>query len=264
MKKIKYQDRKPTAKQGMRMSVLVLAAFIFSFYGEVRAQDALEIIKKTDAKARGEYSEQEVRMTIVRPDWTRSISMKSWSKGSDYALILVTAPVKEKGQVFLKREKEMWNWLPSIERMIKIPPSMMMQSWMGSDFTNDDLVRESSVVVDYTHTLMGNEVVDGADCWKLELIPKPDAPVVWGKVIIRIDKNYNQRKAEFYDEDGYLVNTMLLTEIRKMGDREIPTRMEMIPEGEENKKTVMEILSAVYEKPIPDSYFSIQNMKMVR
>jgi hypothetical protein len=247
-----------------RIFLMILAVFITSSGNPVLAQDALEIIKKTDAKSRGDYSEQELRMTIVRPDWKRSITMKSWSKGTDYSLILITAPAKEKGQVFLKRQKEMWNWVPSIERMIKIPPSMMMQSWMGSDFTNDDLVRESSVIVDYTHTLAGNELVDGTDCWKIQLIPKPDAPVVWGKVIAWIDRNYNQRKAEYYDEDNSLVNTMYLTEIRKLSDREIPTRMEMVPAGEKNKKTVVEILSAVFNKPISESYFSIQNMKMVR
>ncbi|HLF34504.1 MAG TPA: outer membrane lipoprotein-sorting protein [Cyclobacteriaceae bacterium] len=264
MREFKYQDRRTATNRQGWMHVPFLAVFILLFHGEVRAQDALEIIKKTDAKSRGDYSEQEMRMTIVRPDWTRSITMKSWTKGASYSLILITAPAKEKGQVFLKREKEMWNWVPSIERMIKIPPSMMMQSWMGSDFTNDDLVRESSVVIDYVHTLLGSENIDGADCWKLELIPKPDAPVVWGKVIVWIDKNYNQRKAEYYDEDGYPVSTMHLTEIRKMGDREIPTRMEMIPEGVEGKKTVIEILAAVYNKPIAESYFSIQNMKMIR
>jgi len=158
----------------------------------------------------------------------------------------------------------MWNWIPSIERLIKIPPSMMMQSWMGSDFTNDDLVKESSIVNDYTHSLLGNETQDGAACWKIQLLPKPDAPVVWGKVISWIDKNYNQRKLEYYDEDGTLVNTMYLSEIKSMNDREIPTRMEMVPAEEKNKKTVVEILSAIYEKPIPDSYFSIQNMKVVR
>jgi outer membrane lipoprotein-sorting protein len=245
-------------------AVLIIALCAGFAHIDALGQDALEIIRKTDAKSRGDYAEQEMRMTIVRPDWTRSLTMKSWSKGTEYSLILITAPAKEKGQVFLKRQKEMWNWVPSIERMIKIPPSMMMQSWMGSDFTNDDLVRESSVVVDYTHALLGNEIIDGTDCWKIRLDPKPDAPVVWGKVIVWIDKKYNERKAEYYDEDGNLVSTMNLSEIRMMHDREIPTRMEMIPAAEKNKKTVVEILSATYDKTIPESFFSIQNMKMVR
>ena len=174
-------------------AVSVLAVLIFMVLpGFTYAQDALEIIKKVDQKMRGNYSYQEMEMKIVRPDWERSITMKSWTKGTTYAIILITAPAKEKGQVFLKRDKEMWNWVPSIERKIKIPPSMMMQSWMGSDFTNDDLVRESSIVVDYEHNYLGEEDINGITCWKLELDPKPEAPVVWGKIISWVDKEYNQ------------------------------------------------------------------------
>ncbi len=213
---------------------------------------------------RGNYSYQEMEMKIVRPDWERSITMKSWTKGTTYAIILITAPAKEKGQVFLKRDKEMWNWVPSIERMIKIPPSMMMQSWMGSDFTNDDLVRESSIVVDYEHNYLGEEDINGITCWKLELDPKPEAPVVWGKIISWVDKEYNQLKVEYFDEDGYLVNIMNQTDIRRMDDREIPTHLEMIPADEEGKKTVINILSASFDDPIPENFFSQQNMQRVR
>jgi hypothetical protein len=248
-----------------RLALLALSVSVLILSGPpVKGQDAKEIIGKVDAKSRGSSLEQEIRMTIIRTEWERTLTMKSWSKGTDYSIVLITAPAKEKGQVFLKREKEMWNWIPSIERLIKIPPSMMMQSWMGSDFTNDDLVKESSIVNDYTHSLLGNETHDGAVCWKIQLLPKPDAPVVWGKVISWVDKNYNQRKLEYYDEEGNLVNTMYLSEIKPMNDREIPTRMEMVPAGEKSKRTVVEILSAIYEKSIPNSYFSIQNMKVVR
>ena len=114
------------------------------------AQDIKAIIKEADEKFRGTSSTGEYTMIIERPSWSREVSMKMWSLGNEFSLIYISAPAKEKGQVFLKRHNEMWNWVPSIERMIKIPPSMMMQSWMGSDFTNDDLVRESSLVKDYT------------------------------------------------------------------------------------------------------------------
>jgi len=246
-------------------AVTILAVSFFTILsGLTHAQDALDIIKKVDQKMRGNFSYQELEMKIVRPDWERSITMKSWTKGTTYALILITAPAKEKGQVFLKRDKEMWNWVPSIERMIKIPPSMMMQSWMGSDFTNDDLVRESSIVVDYEHNYLGDEDINGITCWKLELDPKPEAPVVWGKIISWIDKEYNQLKVEYYDEDGYLVNIMNQTDIKKMDDREIPTHLEMIPADEEGKKTVINILSASFDNPIPENFFSQQNMQRVR
>lgn len=242
----------------------ILLAAIITFPGTLRAQDATEIIKKVDDKMRGDYSFQELEMKIIRPDWQRSITMKSWSKGTQLALILITAPAKEKGQVFLKRGSEMWNWVPSIERMIKIPPSMMMQSWMGSDFTNDDLVRESSIIKDYDHSLVGEAEIDGVSCWKILLMPKEEAPVVWGKIITWIDKEYNQRKVEYYDEDGKLVNTMYLSDIKMMDDRKIPTHWEMVPADEEGKKTVINILNARFNEPIPDSFFSQQNMRRVR
>src|SRR5690606_7193369 len=140
---------------------------------------AKEIIQKADERMRGNSNYAELSMEIIRPEWKRTMSMKSWAKGTEYALIYITAPAKDKGTVSLKIGNEMWNWLPSIERSIKVSPSMMMQSWMGSDFTNDDLIRQSSVVEDYDHRLLGEEKAGGADCYKVELTPKPEAPVVW-------------------------------------------------------------------------------------
>ncbi len=149
----------------------------------VQAQDAREIIKKADEKMQGEETTQStMTMTIVRPTWQREITFKSWTKGRDYSLALITAPAREAGQTFLKRETEMWNWNPTINRLIKLPPSMMSQGWMGSDFSNDDLLKESSIVVDYSHKIIGEEEIDGWDCYKIELIPLENAAVVWGKI----------------------------------------------------------------------------------
>ena len=226
---------------------------------------AKEIIRKADEKNRGSSSKGIMSMTIIRPKWERTIVMKNWSKGNDNFMIYITKPAKEKGQVFLKVGKEMWNYVPTISRMIKIPPSMMMQSWMGSDFTNDDLVKQSSIVVDYDHKLLGEEVIRDINCYKIELIPHPDAPVVWGKIISWITKDgYNLWKNEYYDEDGYLQNIENGYNIKKMGDRTIPTKFEMKPADEEGKKTVMEILEVEYNIKIDDSFFGKQNMKKVR
>ncbi len=229
------------------------------------AQNAKEIVQKADEKFRGKSSRGEMTMIIERPTWNRTVSMKSWSLGNEYSLIYITAPAKEKGQVFLKREQEMWNWVPNIERMIKIPPSMMMQSWMGSDFTNDDLVRESSIVTDYTHKIIGEETINGYESYKIELIPLPDAPVVWGKVLMWISKDeFYWLRSEFYDEDGVLVNTEILSDIKKMDDRTMPTRMEMIPADEEGHKTIMIYDKIDFDVKIDESFFSQQNMKRIR
>lgn len=253
----------------MRHKVLYLfcLTLITSSWTSLAAQDltAKEIVAKADAKVRGETSQGTMKMTIIRPTWKREMSMKSWSKGTDYSLILVTAPARDKGTATLKRDKEIWNWQPSIDRVIKLPPSMMMQSWLGSDFTNDDLIRESSMVEDYSQKLLGTETIDGRETYKIEMIPNEDAPVVWGKLLTWIDKEeFIQLKTEFYDEDGYLVNTMLGKNIRELGGKTLATRLEVIPEDEEGHKTIVEYLEMEFDKPIPESFFSLQNMKRVK
>jgi len=159
----------------------------------------------------------------------------------------------------------MWNWQPTIDRVIKMPPSMMSQSWMGSDFTNDDLVKQSSIVVDYEHKLLGKEEIEGYECYQLELIPHEDAPVVWGKIIIWVStKEYMQLKTEFYDEDDYLVNTILGKEVKVLGGKLLPARMEVIPADEEGHMTIIEQLSLNFDDPIKDAFFSVQSMKRAR
>ncbi len=245
-------------------ALLLLLTFSTLGFGS-RSQNVEEIIRRADEKFRGESSRSEITMIIERPSWSREISMKSWSLGNEYSMIYITAPAKEKGQVFLKRENEMWNWVPTIERMIKIPPSMMMQSWMGSDFTNDDLVRESSLVKDYNHELLGEENLRDYDCYKIELTPKPEAPVVWGKILMWVSKEeYHWLRAEYFDEDENLVNTEILSDIKKMDDRMMPTRLEMIPADEEGHKTIMIFENIEFGIDIEESFFSQQNMRRVR
>ena len=232
---------------------------------EFNAQTASEIIKKAEDNMRGQQAYGEMKMTIHRPKWTREITMKSWSKGDDYSLVVVTAPARDKGTAFLKRDKEIWNWQPSIDRSIKMPPSMMMQSWMGSDFTNDDLVRQSSLVSDFTHELLGQEDLEGRNCYIVELTPKPDAAVVWGKVKMWIDdKDYLELKVEFFDEDEYLVNTMYGKNIMTLGGRTLPTRLELIPEDKPDQKTIIEQLAIDFDVELKESFFSVQNLKRVK
>ncbi|HSO88144.1 MAG TPA: outer membrane lipoprotein-sorting protein [Draconibacterium sp.] len=239
------------------------ALSIISFFAG--AQNVEEIVKKADEKTRGNSSQGEFTMIIQRPAWSREISMKNWTLGNDYSLVYITAPAKEKGQVFLKRQKEMWNWVPNIERMIKIPPSMMMQSWMGSDFTNDDLVRESSLIKDYSKKLTGEEKVGDYVCYKVELIPNEDAPVVWGKIIMWISKNeYHWLMAEFFDEDGKLVNTEIMSEVKMMDNREMPTRLEMIPADKPGQKTILIFNNIKFDIKIDETFFSQQNMKKIQ
>ncbi len=245
-----------------KITSLLFGILAFSFIAQ--AQDATEIVRQADLKMRGESSRSEITMKIIRPNWDRSLSVTAWSKGNDYSLILITAPARDEGTAYLKRGNEIWNWLPNINRTIKLPPSMMSQSWMGSDFSNNDLVRESSIVTDYTHELVGDSTLSGYDCHKIEMIPKPDAPVIWGKVMIYISKDeYLQLHTEFYDEDNTLMRTMTGSEVEELDGRLIPTYMEMLPADEPGHKTVLMYEDIAFNIDISESFFSIQNMKRV-
>ncbi len=244
------------------ITTFILASIAYGSF----AQDAIDIIRKAEEKMRGKESAyMEMTIETVRPKWTRTMSLKSWGKGDEYSLMVLTAPSKDAGTAFLKRGKEVWNWVPSIERSIKMPPSMMSQSWMGTDMSNDDLVRESSSVRDYTHKISGDSIIDGRKCWKIELIPKPDAPVVWGKLVAFVDqKDYVQLKSEQYDEDGYLVNVMNSSDVKEMDGVIMATKLELIPVEKEGQKTVMTIDKIKFNEKYEDSFFTVQNMKRIR
>ncbi len=243
-------------------SVLFVALF---FINEMQAQDAREIIRIAEENMRGDVSFMEMTMEVVRPRYTREVSMRSWSMGNDYSLVFVTAPARDQGTAFLKRGNEMWNYQPNIDRTIKMPPSMLSQSWMGSDFTNDDLINASSLVDDYTHQLKGSETIDGLECYLIELVPNPDNPVVYEKSLYWISKqHYLPVRNENYDEYGDLVNTIHFRDIKKMGGRYVSAIMEMIPADRDNQKTIIRTHSADFNISLNQGFFSVQNLTNIR
>ncbi|MGF1763060.1 outer membrane lipoprotein-sorting protein [Aliivibrio kagoshimensis] len=243
----------------------ILALLFLLSIPSFASQTAKQIITQSDQQMRGKSGYTEMTMEIVRPDWSRSMSMKTWSKGTELSMVLVTAPAKDQGSASLKRSTEMWNWIPSVERVIKIAPSMLSQSWMGSDFTNDDLINQSSIVVDYEHQFVQDDTVDGESVWVIDAIAKPDAPVVWSKVRLWISKQtYNQRKVVFYDEFDDLVNTLTTFDIKEMGGRMLPTRTVMQPADKPGNKTIMTTHKAQFDFDITDGFFSQKQMKSLR
>jgi outer membrane lipoprotein-sorting protein len=225
-------------------------------------EDAKSIVKKADEKMRGNTMQAEMLIKTIRPGWSREMQCKTWMKGSQLAMIFIQSPAKDKGICFLKRKKEVWNWMPVLERTIKLPPSMMNQSWMGTDFTNDDLVKEASVVEDYNHRIIGDTSIGNYSCHLIEMIPKPSAAVVWGKIIVCIDKkDFLELHSRFYDEEGTLISTMNCYDIKQMHDRVIPTRFEMIPADKKGQKTEMIYKSIRYNQPIDDNFFTVEKMK---
>jgi len=238
---------------------------LISFFYPFQNNDARDIVKRADQKMRGSTMQAEILIKTIRPTWSREMQCKIWEKGNELALILIQSPVRDKGISFLKRKKEVWNWLPTLERTIKLPPSMMSQSWMGTDFTNDDLVKESSIVEDYYHKIIGDTLILERSCFIIQMIPKPESAVVWSKVILCIDKkDFLELHSRFYDEEGDLINTMNSFDIKMMHDRIIPTRFEMIPADKKGQKTIMIYINIQYNQPIADNFFSVNQMKMLK
>lgn len=255
-------------KVNIKVSILLFVGLFFvspRFVTQQNQLTAKEIIDKANTNKFGNTSESVMEMTIIRPKWTRSITMKNWTLGKEYSMVLITAPAKEKGQVFLKHESEMWNWIPTISRMIKLPPSMMSQGWMGSDYTNDDMVNEGAIVNEFTHKVLREEKFEGSDCYVIESIPNESSDVIWGKKITWVSKDkFLPLKTESYDEDMYLVKTETASKIMEMGGKIIPTVFTIIPADEPNQKTVLTIKSVIFDKKISQSFFTQQNMKRVR
>jgi outer membrane lipoprotein-sorting protein len=246
----------------MKNLALIISLFLsLSAFG----QTAKEIVTKAENLLRGEKtSYSEMSMQIVRPKYTRTLEFKSWSETDGNSMTLITAPAKEKGQSFMKMGANMWSWNPTIQRLVKMPPSMMSQGWMGSDFSNDDVLKESSLVKDFTHKMLGKESVGGESCYKIELAPLETADVVWGKILIWISTNdYFEMKVEFYDEDNGLVKTHTSSKIAVFDGRKLPSVMEIIPADQPQNKTIVTIKRIDFNITIPNGFFSQQNMKKV-
>lgn len=248
-------------RQRLFLGLLLLPAWVSA---QTLAPSA--IVEKAYYNQRGNTNNMRMTMQVVRPTWSRDLSIQTWSQGNDQSVMKITAPAKDKGIGFLKLKTEGWNWLPTIERVVKISPSQMAQSWMGSDFTNEDMLREASIVHDYTHQLAGEETLAGTPCYKIVATPKPDAPVVWGKVLLWVGKgDLLERKAEYYDEDGQLVNTLVMSNVRPLGGKTVATQLEMIPANKEKgRKTVITIQDAKFDLKYAADFFSVQNLKRLQ
>ncbi len=244
--------------------------FILVFFGllalgpclEGQSQvDAQQIVKKIDELYRSESSSAAVEMEIVTPHWTRALKMNAWSLGMDKTFIRVLEPKKEKGIATLRIGNEMWNFLPNVNKVIKIPPSMMMSSWMGSDFTNDDLVKEYTFIEDYNFELIEVENPEKGLLY-LKCVPKEGRPIVWGHIILAVRENdYLPVWQKYYDEKGKLVRELFYKDIRKFGNREIPSLMELVPSTKEGHKTIVRYLEANFDIKIDPEIFTLRNLR---
>jgi len=227
--------------------------------GQSRAKEILAII---DDLWRSTASTAKMQMVVKTEHYTRTMVMDSWTKGKEKSLVRIISPLKEKGTVSLKNGNTMYTYLPKTDRVIRLTSGMMMGSWMGSHFTNDDLVKESRLSEDYDPVVTYEGVREGRDIIEFELIPKPEAPVVWGKIIIIVRaEDYLPLISRYYDEDMVLARTLDFLDIREMGGRLLPAVMHMVPADKSSEFTELTYLDIDFQVDLQDSLFSLMQLR---
>jgi outer membrane lipoprotein-sorting protein len=227
-------------------------------------RDATDIVRDAINHWRGLSSQGAMTMTIHRPDWQRSMSMESWTQGEKRSLIRVTAPRKDRGNGTLMDDNNMWSFSPKINRVIKVPSSMMGQSWMGSDFSNKDISRSDEILEQYDHTLLSESEVDGYATYEVESIPHEDAAVVWGKEVLVVRSDNVLIEHRFYDQDGELVKALRTLQINEMGGRTVATQQRMEKVGAPDEWTEIIVDAVEFDVDLSDNVFTLSNLRNPR
>ncbi len=228
------------------------------------APDASALVENSFKYMRGNASIATVIMTIHRPDWERKMTIKAWTRGKKYSLFYIQSPPKDHGNGTLKKSREMWMYNPKVNRVIKVPPSMMSQSWMGSDFSNNDLAKSDSFVNDYIHSIVGTETHEGLKVYVIKSMPKPDAPVIWGMQMLKIREDLIWLSQEFYDEDFKPVKLMTALQIQLMGGKLYPKVWRMREVDKEDRYTELTYKSLTFKSDLPDSLFTLTSLRKAR
>ncbi len=242
------------------MFLIISVSPALSIAGE---PDANEIIGRAWDYMRGKTSTSVLHMTVHREDWERKSTIKAWTKGREDSIFQIIAPKKDKGNGTLKLDRDMWTYNPKINRVVKIPPSMMSQSWMGSDFSNNDLSKADTILIDYTHEIVGKETSDGFTVYEIKSMPKPDAPVIWGMQTLKIREDGVLVEQAFYDEDMEAVKIMTTTDVRDMGGKPFPMKWTMRSMDAESDQdyTLLEYENLTFDVPLRDNFFTLNALR---
>lgn len=250
--------------QRIIIPILMILLFILTIRTPCPALDADKIVKEGFNYWRGNASIGTVQMLIHREDWERTMTIKAWTRGQKDSLFYIAAPPKDYGNGTLKKGREMWIYNPKINRVVKVPPSMMSQSWMGSDFSNNDLAKSDSLLLDYDHSIIGTETHEGKKVYIIKSMPKPNAPVVWGMQRLKIREDHIWLSEEFFDEEFQPVKIMTASEIQMMGDRLFPKVWRMQKVDEKNRYTQLTYDALEFKSNLPDSLFTLSSLKQRR
>ncbi len=241
-------------------SILMLAASA----GALADDEATDIVRAAIDHWRGLSSYSEMSMTIHRPDWERTMSMRAWTEGDDRSLVRVTDPARDRGNGTLMDDNRMWTYSPKVNRVIKVPSSMMNQSWMGSDFSNKDISRADDIIELYDHRLLGTTEIDGLTVYEVEAVPHEDAAVVWGREVLEIRSDYVVQAHHFYDQDDELVKSLESLEIGEMGGRMVALRQRMAKTDVDEEWTEISVSAVDYDVKHASSVFTLSNLRNPR
>lgn len=251
----------------MSKPISILLIIVLLFISNLSVSSALEpniyeIIRIVDRLHRSNTSNQEIEMTIITPNWERTLAFDLWTEGMDKTFIYIKSPKKDLGTATLRIKREMWNFFPNINKVMKVPPSMMMGSWMGSDFTNDDLAKESSLETDYTGQFIDPEDKDN---YNIELIPKGTAAIVWGKITVKVRKSdMMPLEQAFYDEKGQMMRIMELKDVKNFDGKLKPSILEMRQINKKGNKTIIKIINAEFDRKLDKDIFTLRNLQKSR
>ncbi len=248
-----------------RKTLIILAVFLsFTYYADAEGPIPQKLVSDAFNHLRGLASISTLNMTIHRPEWQRTVTLKAWTLGETDSLIVITAPSKDNGNGTLKKGNQMWMFNPKVNRVIKLPPSMMSQAWQGSDFSNNDLAKSDTLINDYTHTLVDTRTHEGKKVFVIKSMPKPDAPVVWGMLKLKIREDLIFLSEEFYDEDLEPVKIMTCYDIGPFGDRLFPQKWKMKKSDAKDEYTLLEYKTLEFKKSLSNSTFTLSNLKNPR
>ena len=224
------------------------------------------LLDRTDDLLRGKSSRGKMTMKVVTARFTRELTLEQWSRGKDQFLVRILEPQKERGTATLRNGQDIWNYLPKVERVIKVPASMMGGAWMGSHVTNDDLVKQSRLADDFTARIVFEGARDGRELLEVELLPRPDAVVVWGKLLVRIGKAVGGAaelplSIDYFDEEKKLARQLTFDDYTKMGGRTLPARTRIVPTDKPGESTELIYQDLEFDLPLEDSFFSLRTLQ---
>ena len=225
---------------------------------------AVDIIRKAMDHYRGQTSHSQMTMTINRPDWQRQMSMRAWTEGDKRTLVRVIEPAKDAGNGTLSVDSNMWTYTPKINRVVKVPSSMMSQNWMGSDFSNKDISKDTTIIEQYDHTLLKLTEHEGHQVYVIQSIPHEEAAVVWGREVLHIRDDWVMLRQEFWDQDDSLVKTLQALQIDDLSGRAVATVIRMGKEDVPDEWTEVRTAEVEFDVELSSNLFTLSNLRNPR